>query len=97
MQQNSERFSNQKEEYQRVINNIESINNSNSENKKYRNVIPNLLNNIMAIIPKQVQLLSIENTSNKEIVIVAQSQKYEQLAFFKTKLKTDGILKRSCI
>lgn len=85
-------FSNQTQEYQKMIDNIESINNTNSENKKYRNIIPNLLNNIMAIIPKQVQLVSIENPVNKNITITAKSKKYEQIAFFKTKLKTEGIL-----
>lgn len=79
--------------YQRLISNIEDINNSNSENKRYRNTIPNLLNNIMAVIPKEVQLTSIENSTDTHIVIIAQSPKYEQIAFFKTKLKTEGILK----
>ena len=85
-------FNSQIERYETLISNIESMNDANSEDKRFRNTIPNLLNNIMAIIPKNVQLTSIENTSNTHIVINARSSKYEQIAFFKTKLKTEGIL-----
>lgn len=87
------KFNDQIDEYQKLITNIENINDANLEDKRYRNTIPNLLNNLMAIIPKSVQLTSIENTTNTHIVINARSPKYEQVAFFKTKLKTDGILK----
>lgn len=87
------KFNEQISEYQRLITNIENINDANSEDKRYRNTIPNLLNNIMAVIPKSVQLISIENTTETHIVIKAKSPKPEQIAFFKTKLKTEGILK----
>ena len=86
------RFNNQINEYKRLITNINNINNANSEDRRYRNTIPNLLNNIMAIIPKNVQLISIENTSGTHVVISAKTNKYEQIAFFKTKLKTEEIL-----
>ena len=79
--------------YETLIANIQNLNNANSEDKRYKNAIPNLLNHIMAVIPKDVQLTSIENTSNTHIVISAKSPKYEQIAFFKTKLKTEEILK----
>ena len=79
--------------FNNLINNIQNMNDANSEDKRYKNTIPNLLNNIMAIIPKNVQLTSIENTSNSHIVIVAKTTKYEQAAFFKAKLKTEKILK----
>lgn len=93
IKQYNNKFNGQINEYQRLITNIENINDENLEDKRYRNTIPNLLNNIMAIIPKSVQLTSIENTTNTHIVINAKSPKYEQVAFFKTKLKTEGILK----
>ena len=47
----------------------------------------------MAIIPKEVQLISIENISNTHTVIKAKSSRYEQIAYFKIKLKVDEILK----
>lgn len=92
IKQYNNKFNAQINEYQRLITNIENINDANSEDKRYRNTIPNLLNNIMAVIPKSVQLISIENTTNTHIVITAKTPRYEQIAFFKTKLKTDGIL-----
>lgn len=88
------KFNQQITNYERLIRNIENINDANSADKRYRNTIPNLLNNIMAVIPKSVQLISIENTTDTHIKISARSPKYEQVAFFKTKLKTEGILKK---
>ena len=79
-------------DYQRLIKDIEDINNVNSEKRRYRNTIPNLLNNIMAVIPKGVQLTSIQNTSEVRIVINARTNQYDQIAFFKAKLKTEKIL-----
>lgn len=78
--------------YKSMISNIEQNNDKISEDKRYRNTIPNLMNNIMAVIPKEVQLTSISNTNGTHIVITATSNKYEQLAFFKTKIKTEEIL-----
>ena len=78
--------------YETLINNIENINNSNSEDKRYKKAIPNLLNNIMTVIPTNVQLISIENTSDTHIVIKAKSKHYEEIAYFKTKLKVEEIL-----
>ena len=46
----------------------------------------------MFSIPQGVQVTSIENTSENGIIINAQSEKYEQLGYFKTVLKTQGIL-----
>lgn len=93
VKQYNNKFNSQISEYQRLITNIENINDANSEDKRYRNTIPNLLNNIMAVIPKSVQLTSIENTTDTHIVISAKSKIYGQIAIFKTKLKTEGILK----
>lgn len=93
VKQYNNKFNDQINEYQRLITNIENINDANSEDKRYRNTIPNLLNNIMAVIPKSVQLTSIENTTDTHIVISAKSPIYGQVAIFKTKLKTEGILK----
>ena len=77
-----------------MISNIENLNNSNSEDKRFKNTIPNLLNNIMAVIPTGVQLMSIENTSDTHIVIKAKTPEPEQMAYFKTKIKNEGILEK---
>ena len=50
------------------------------------------MNQIMQVIDESVQLSSIENTTGKHIVIVAQSPTYPGLGYFKTKLKTQNIL-----
>lgn len=75
--------------------------NSEIENKRGRkNQIPTLLNQIVYIIPKSVQLTKIDNTeitvdgeTKQHITITAQSKKYEQLAYFKAKIKNNGYLK----
>ena len=78
--------------YTELTDNLSNIS-AQAENKaKTKNIIPNLLVKIMSIIPKDVQLTEIENTTGTHIVIKAQSRYYEQLGYFKAKLKEDGIL-----
>lgn len=84
-------------EYQRLTENLRNISNQVSEDNKNRNNIPNLLSQIMHSIPQGVQITSIENPSAKHIIIKAQSQKYEQLGYFKAILKTQGILSPSTV
>lgn len=79
-------------EYTNLIKNLEEASNKITDRNKTRNAIPNLLNQIMSIVPENVQLTSIENTSDTHIVINAQSNKYEQLGYLKAKIKSDVIL-----
>ena len=79
-------------DYSTMIKNLEDANDRITDRNKTRNAIPNLLNQIMSVIPEQVQLTSIENTTGTKVVINAQSSKYEQLGFFVAKLKNDVIL-----
>ncbi len=51
----------------------------------------------MYVIPKEVVLTSIENPNARKIVINAQSEKYEQLAYFKALLKSKGVLEPSSV
>ncbi len=88
---------NKTSEYERLSENLRNISNQVSENNKNRNNIPNLLSQIMHSIPQGVQITSIENPSSKHIIIQAQSQKYEQLGYFKAILKTQGILSPSTV
>ena len=71
-----------------MIQNLQDLNDRISEASKTRDSIPNLLNSIMYIIPENVQITSIQNTTGTHIVIEAQSNKYEQLGMFKAKLDT---------
>ena len=76
-------------EYEDLITRLKNAKETVGEKTEHKYSIPNLLSHILQIIPKEVQLLSIENPSGKKIVIVAQSLKYEQLAYFKAKLKQE--------
>lgn len=79
-------------EYTNMLKKLEDANNKINNRNKTRNAIPNLLNQIMSIVPENVQLTSIENTSDTHIVINAQSDKYEQLGYLKAKIQTEVIL-----
>lgn len=88
----NEKIKSKTNEYTTMLRNLEEANNKITDRNKTRNAIPNLLNQIMSIVPENVQLTSIENTSDTHIVINAQSNKYEQLGYLKAKIKTDVIL-----
>ena len=79
-------------EYKEMTKALQEISDRASDVNQSRNIIPNLLNQIMFVIPENVQITSIENTTDKHIVIVAQSDKYEPLGYFKAKLNSDRIL-----
>ena len=78
--------------YSTLITDLQDINEKISEINKSKNLIPNLLNQIMNVIDSSVQITSIENTTDRHIVIKAQSTKYPGLGYFKTKLQTQNIL-----
>lgn len=84
-------------EYNTLTKNLQDATSAINEKNSYKNTIPVLLSEIMNVIPKQVQLTSIENTTDKKIVINAQSAKYEQLAYFKARLKSEGILEPTTV
>ena len=79
-------------QYKDLIAKIDEANNKLTESYARKNALPNLLTEIMFNIPKEVQLISIQNTSGKEIKIEAQSKEYEQLGYFVAKIKNEGIL-----
>lgn len=88
----NEKIKTKTNEYTSLIKSIQDANEKLALRNKTKNAIPNLLNQIMSIIPENVQLISIENTNNTHIAINAKSNKYEQLGYLKAKLKTDVIL-----
>ena len=79
-------------EYTNLIKNLQSINDKVNDRLKTRNAIPNLLEQLMFIIPENVQITSIQNTQDKHIEIYAQSDKYEQLGYLKAKIKSENYL-----
>lgn len=78
--------------YQELIDNLNKTNEDLAEKYSLKDAIPNLLNQIMYQIPKDVQIISIENTNSRHVKIVAQSEKYEQLGYFKGQIKNEGLL-----
>ena len=79
--------------YQALTEELKAINEKISKIAEMKNSIPNLLNQIMYVIPEEVKLTSIENTSGKNITIVAESANYDQLGYFIAKIKLEGYLK----
>ena len=78
--------------YQELIDKLNKVNEALAEKYSLKDAIPNLLNEIMYVIPKDVQVTSIQNTTNKHVKIEAQSEKYEQLGYFKGQIKNEGLL-----
>lgn len=85
------RVDSKKSDYDKLIASLEEIEATQSENQRLKEAIPKLLQRIMNVIPKNIQLTSITNTGT-HITIVAQSDKYEQIGMFIAKLNQDGIL-----
>ncbi len=81
------------QKYQALISDLEEIDKKTNDIAASRNLIPNLLNQLMFVIPEKVQLVSIENTTGKTMSIKAQSDNYDQLGYFIATLKTNKILK----
>ena len=88
----SEKIRTKTNEYTTMIKNLQDLNDKIMDRAKTKNAIPNLLNQIMFIIPENVQIVSIQNTTGRHIYIDAISNKYEQLGYLKAKIKSDMIL-----
>lgn len=78
--------------YSSLISDLDEIDKKTSDIAASRNLIPNLLNQLMFVIPEKVELTSIENTTGKSVRIQATSEDYEQLGYFIATLKTKNIL-----
>lgn len=78
--------------YQEVLNQLKEADEQAMAASGSKNVIPNLLSQIMFAIPKEVQILSIENTNEKHIKIETQSSEYQYLGYFKAELQNRAIL-----
>lgn len=82
----------QTSKYTSKITNLEKISEKVQENNKLKKAIPILLNKIMYIMPDEVQITSIQNTTDTHIEIQAQSKSYAQLGYLTTNLKVSGVL-----
>ena len=46
----------------------------------------------MFAIPKEVQLIALDNSNEKHVVIQAQAEQYQYLGYFKSELQNKAIL-----
>ena len=86
-------------DYQKYKTNLENVSSAIETKRSRKNQITTMLNKIVYNIPKEVQLTEIKNTETTDsgktvqhIIIHAQSAKYEQLAYFKAKMKNANVL-----
>ena len=78
--------------YQTILEQLDEANRQASEVSRSKNAIPNLLSEIMFAIPKEAQILSIENTEEKHITIKAQANEYPYLGYLKSEIQNRAIL-----
>lgn len=88
----TEKLNSKTSEYTELIERIDSTNDKKSDINQSKNLIPNLLTQIMSVIPEGVQITAIQNTTGKHITIDAQSNDYSDLGVFKAMLKNKNIL-----
>lgn len=93
VKQTSQSLESKTTKYKSLIKRLDELNDKMSDIAARKNSIPNLLNQLMYNIPEAVQLTAIDNTTNKHIVIKAQSADYQQLGYFVGRIKTKKILK----
>lgn len=79
-------------DYETRISNLEELNERLEEKNRVKGAIPGLLNQLMNVIPSNVQITSIDNTNGNKVSITVKSPKYEQIAFLIGSIKTDVIL-----
>ncbi len=92
MEKDIDSLNSKKTAYQSLTEELKSINEKISNIAERKNSIPNLLNQLMYIIPEQVQLTSLENRTDKQIIMTASAPEYDKLGYFVAKLKLEGIL-----
>ena len=88
------------DKYAVLVENLETTSSEIVSNASTKDAITTLLNQIIEIIPKDVQVTSIKSIENvnekgekiegQKIRIEAQAKTYEQLGYFKIKLETSG-------
>ena len=79
-------------EYSDKISSLQQVNQEVANNNKVKKSIPILLNRLINITPTGVQITSIQNTTDKHIVIKAQSSDYDQLGYLVSSLRNQNVL-----
>ena len=84
-------------EYLQLADNLRNTSKKIEDDQTNKNAITTMLSEIMFIIPQEVELTSVENTTGSHIVINAQAERYEQLGYFKVKIANENILKADTV
>lgn len=79
-------------DYSTKILNLQQVNEQISNNNKLKKSIPILLNKLINIMPTGVQVTSIQNTTEKHIVMQVQSTEYDQLGYLTSSLRLQNVL-----
>ena len=92
-----EKINQKTDDYNKMIQNFETQTERIRKNTAAKQAIPKLLKKLSKVIPKEVRIMSIENTEDDHIQIIANSPDYDKLGIFLAKLKLtkgdDTILK----
>ena len=78
--------------YETLISKLEEINQKIADENSVKNAVPNLMSRIMVHIPKDIQVTSIRNTTEKHVVIDVQAKEYDPIGYFLGAINTNGIL-----
>ena len=79
VEDDTKKLDNKTEKYESLTARLDEIEAKNKEVSTYRQLIPNLLSEIMFSIPEKVEIDEIKNTSGKKIEITASATDYDQL------------------
>lgn len=79
-------------EYETLTEKLKSTSDKTSDTEEENKSISNLLNEIKDIMPEEVQLESIQKTTDRNIEIVVKSDNYDKLRYFTVKMKLGDIL-----
>lgn len=79
-------------DYQAILTQLEEADQEAAAASGRKNVIPNLLSQIMFVIPKEAQVLSIQNTDEKHIIMEVQADQYQYLGYLKSEIQNRAIL-----
>lgn len=79
-------------EYATKITNLQQVNQQITNNNKLKKSIPILLNKLINIMPTGVQVTSIQNTTEKHVVMQVQALSYDQLGYLASSLRLQNVL-----
>ena len=78
--------------YEEILNQLKEADEQATALAGSKNAVPNLLSQIMFAIPKEVQVLSIQNTQEKHVKIQVQASQYQYLGYLKSEIQNRAIL-----